>query len=159
MAAHTIKSGISSLDKILSKGIPRNNLIIIAGEAGIAKSVMLENLAYNFLNILKEPIIFVTLDKPAYAIEREMANFGWGLEPFVKKGLVRFVDCFSFRMESKQNVNYAEMIANPRDIASLTTSIFQLIDKMNMNNKEQSSLILLPNFLCLKVRRCSSMKL
>jgi len=135
MKTDVIKAGISVLDDVLPNGIPRRNMIFIAGEPGTAKSVILQHLAYNFLSTLREPIIFLTLEQPAHAIAKDMVGLGWDIEKFVNERMIKFIDCFSFRIESKQTREYIEILNNPKDMTSLTSTVFQSIDKMDMNGR------------------------
>src|SRR2546430_6546733 len=53
-----LETGIEALDRVLPKGIPRNTMMILAGELGTGKSVLMGELFFNILKKRKEPCIF-----------------------------------------------------------------------------------------------------
>src|SRR5207249_1325148 len=88
-------TGIEALDKVLPKGIPRNSMMILAGELGTGKSVLMSQLLYGVLKRRKEPCIYMTFEGPPLAVEQDMESFGWDIAPFLESGQLRFMDCFS----------------------------------------------------------------
>ncbi len=93
------ETGIEALDRVLPKGIPRNTMMILAGELGTGKSVLMGELLYNILKKRKEPCIYVNFEGPPIAVEQDMEAFSWDITPFLESGQLKFLDCFSFRME------------------------------------------------------------
>jgi len=124
-------TGIEALDKVLPKGIPRNSLTILAGELGTGKSVLMEELLWSMLR-RKEPCIFVNFEGPPIALEQDMESFGWELAPYFESGQLRFLDCFSFRMEPVETPPHAHYVKDPKDLRSVTASLFNMMEEMKM---------------------------
>src|SRR6266700_1191619 len=121
-------TGIEALDKVLPKGIPRNSMIILAGELGTGKSVLMSELLYRVLKTRKEPCIYVTFEGPPIAVEQDMESFGWDITPFLDSGQLKFIDCFSFRNEPAEVPSYIHYVKDPRDLHSLT-EMFTLVQQ------------------------------
>lgn len=122
------------MDKVLPKGIPRNSLTILAGELGTGKSVLMEELLWSMLR-RKEPCIFVNFEGPPIAVEQDMDSFGWELAPYLESGQLKFLDCFSFRMEPAESPPHAHYVKDPKDLRSVTTSLFNMMEGMKMLGK------------------------
>lgn len=122
---------IEAVDKVLPKGIPRNNLTILAGELGSGKSVIMEQLLYSILKA-KEPCIFVNFEGPPIALEQDMASFGWDITPFLKSGKLRFLDCFTFRIQPANPPPYSHLAKDPKDLRAVTSALFNMVDEMKM---------------------------
>jgi len=130
-----VKTGIPILDKALPLGIPRNNMIMILGEGGTGKSVFILQLMYERLR-RNEPCIFMCFDDAPIAIEQNAMGFNWNLREYADRGLLRFIDCYSFRMKPDKTriPKHIVYIDNPRDLHQLTQRFTGLMDEMNMNN-------------------------
>lgn len=124
--------GIEAIEKTLPKGFPRNSMTILAGELGTGKSVLMEQLLYSVLKIAKEPCIFVNFEGPPIALEQDVESFGWDITPMLKSGQMRFLDCFSFRMEPSEPAPYAHYVKDPKDLRSVTASLFTMMEEMKM---------------------------
>ncbi len=125
-------TGIDAVDKVLPKGIPRNNLTILAGELGTGKSVLMEQLLFSFLKKEKEPCVYVNFEGPPIALEQDMESFGWDITPFLKSGQLRFLDCFSFRMEPTESPPYSHYMKDPKDLHTVTAALFNMMAEMKM---------------------------
>ena len=126
-----LTTGIEAVDKVLPKGIPRNSLTILSGELGTGKSVVMEQLLWGVLK-RKEPCIFVNFEGPPIALEQDMESFGWEITPFLESGQLKFLDCFSFRMEPVETPPYAHYAKDPKDLRSVTTALFNMMEEMKM---------------------------
>lgn len=126
-----VTTGIEPLDKVLPKGIPRNSMMILAGELGTGKSVLMTELLQSLLK-RKEPCIYVNFEGPPIAVQQDVEAFGWDLSPSLESGQLRFLDCFSFRMEPKQAETNVHTVRDPRDLHSVTTALFNMMEEMNM---------------------------
>ncbi len=128
-------TGIEALDRLLPKGIPRNNLTIIAGELGAGKSVIMNQLLYSLLQA-GEPCIFVSFEGPPIVVEQDMQSFGWDVHPYLDKGQLRFLDCFSFRLEPNvQPEPFTHYVKDPKDLRSVSTALFNMMDEMEMTGR------------------------
>ncbi len=124
-------SGIEAVDKVLPNGFPRNTMSILAGELGTGKSVLLEQLLFSVLK-KSEPCIFVNFEGPPIALEQAMESFGWDITPMLKSGQLRILDCFSFRMEPSETPHYAHYVKDPKDLRSVTSALFTMMEEMRM---------------------------
>ena len=111
-------------------------MIMIVGEGGTGKSVFVLQLMYERLK-RGEPCIFMCFDDAPLAIEQNAMGFGWDLRKYADEGLLRFIDCFSFRMKPDKTKipKYITYIENPRDLHQLTQILIATMDKMGMNCK------------------------
>ncbi len=125
-------TGIDAIDKVLPKGIPRNSMTILAGELGTGKSVLMEELLYSLLKRKKEPCIYVNFEGPPIAVEQDMESFGWEITPFLESGQLKFLDCFSFRMEPTKVPSYVHYVKDPKDLHAVTTALFNMMEEMKM---------------------------
>lgn len=129
------RTGIAPLDKLLPRGIPRNNMTIIAGEIGAGKSVIMHQLLYSLLRA-GEPCLFVNFEGPTIVVEQDMQSFGWDIHPYLDKGMLRFLDCFSFRLEpSVQSDPYSHYVKDPKDLRAVSTALFSMMDEMGMTGR------------------------
>ena len=128
-------TGIEALDKVLPKGIPRNSMIILAGELGTGKSVLMSELLYRVLKTRKEPCIYVTFEGPPIAVEQDMESFGWDITPFLNSSQLKFIDCFSFRNEPAEVPSYIHYVKDPRDLHSVTSALFTMMEEMKMQGR------------------------
>jgi len=130
------KTGIKALDLSLPEGIPRNSFTLVSGEGGTGKSVLVAQLIYERLQA-GEPCIVVSLDDSPRGFMQQLTSFGWFPEPYTKKNLLHFVDCFSFRRKvSESSVpEYITVIKSPTDLDDLTERITSLVDKLGLHNR------------------------
>ena len=126
------KTGIEALDRVLPRGIPRNSMTILAGEQGTGKSVLMSQLMQNVLARQNEPCIYVNFEGPPIAVEQDMESFGWTIAPFLKSGQLKFLDCFSFRMEPTESPSYAHLVKDPRDLHAVTSALFSMMEGLEM---------------------------
>ena len=86
-----ISTGIYNLDKLMEGGILKNSTNMIVGGSGSGKSIF----ATQFLieGIKKgEKCLYVTFEEKKESFYKNMANFGWELEEYEKKGLFTFLE-------------------------------------------------------------------
>ncbi|MBS7641060.1 MAG: KaiC domain-containing protein [Candidatus Bathyarchaeia archaeon] len=94
MAIERIQTGIPGFDEILNGGIPKRNVVLLAGGPGTGKSILGYQYLYNGL-IRKEPGVFVALEEHPVQVRLSMTQFGWDITPFEEKGLFALVDAFT----------------------------------------------------------------
>jgi KaiC/GvpD/RAD55 family RecA-like ATPase len=123
---------IDVLRDLLPDGIPRNDLILLLGEAGTGKSFVMLELLYKILSVHREPCVFVNIDDPYLSVEQHAASLGWDLYEFEKSGLLKFLDCFSYRMGTRTVPAYVKVVPDPKDLRALTSFLLELLDEMQM---------------------------
>src|SRR5438046_3548068 len=87
---------------------------------------------YNSLQKRKEPCVYVNFEGPPIAVEQDMEAFGWDITPYLESGQLKFLDCFSFRMEPTQVPPYVHYVKDPRDLHSVTSALFSIMEEMKM---------------------------
>jgi KaiC/GvpD/RAD55 family RecA-like ATPase len=131
----SITTGIEALDRVLPNGIPRNTMMILAGELGTGKSVLMSELLYSILRKRKEPCVYMTFEGPPIAVMQDMDAFGWDIRPFLETGQLRFIDCFSFRMEPTSTPAHTHYVKDPRDLHSVTSALYSIMEEMKMSGR------------------------
>jgi len=131
-----ISFGISVLDTIVKEGYPRKSLVLLVGEGGIGKSVFLVLLAKHRLS-LNEPALYVCLDNDPSSVAETFESFEVNVDYYVKKGLLGFIDCYSFRISTvyRENYSYVLKVADPRDLNYLSQVIVEAVAELSMNNR------------------------
>ncbi|KYC45488.1 MAG: hypothetical protein APG12_01040 [Candidatus Methanofastidiosum methylothiophilum] len=128
-----IKTDIQLLDDLIIRGIPRDSFIVLLGEGGTGKSAILGELCYNFLK-KGEPVIYVALDNSPPSVFSDIKSLGWDLTPFCEKGLLRFLDCYSFRMKADYDEKCVTVLREPDDLPNFTDKLVSLMDELKMND-------------------------
>jgi KaiC/GvpD/RAD55 family RecA-like ATPase len=91
-------SGIKSLDELIEGGFPRPSLIGLIGEVESRKTTLCYHIAWNALQ-RGSCVLHYSIDQSSDDVIAEMAQFGWNVEPYIKKGILQFVDVFSRGMQ------------------------------------------------------------
>lgn len=79
-----VKVGVGGVDRILEGGIPKNNLVMIAGNCGTGKTTFA--LQYLIEGVKKgESGVFVSLEESPERLRRNAKLFGWDLEKMEKE--------------------------------------------------------------------------
>lgn len=90
VSAEKISSGIPSLDEMLGgKGLYKGSSVLVSGKAGTGKT----SIAAYFAKAAcerKERCLFLAFEESPEQIMRNMRSINLDLEPFVKKGLLKF---------------------------------------------------------------------
>lgn len=130
------KTGIKALDLSLPEGVPHNAFILLSGESGTGKSVLLAQLIYERVK-QGEPCILVCLDDSPHGFMQQLTSFGWFPEPYLQKNLLHFIDCYSYRLNPDESSmpSYITYVRAPTDLHSLQTKIAEVADKLGMHNR------------------------
>ena len=127
-----IKTDIQLLDDLIIDGLPRDSFIVLLGEGGTGKSAILGELCYKFLK-RGEPVIYVALDNSPHSVFSDIKSLGWDVTNFCEKGLLRFLDCYSFRMKAGFEDKCITVLREPGDLPNFTDKLVSLMDELNMN--------------------------
>ena len=118
------------IDSLLPDGIPRNSFILLFGEGGTGKSVALTQAAGNRIR-LGEPCIFVTFDDSPSSIINNFIRLGYEIRPALTNGLLRIVDCFSFRARMPPKPSDGiKLVQNPKNYHELTGTLLSTAEGM-----------------------------
>lgn len=94
LAIERVLTGIPGFDKILNGGMPKRNVVLLAGGPGTGKSIFGYQYLYNGLT-KKEPGAFVALEEHPVQVRLSMAQFGRDVSSYEDKGLFALVDAFT----------------------------------------------------------------
>jgi KaiC/GvpD/RAD55 family RecA-like ATPase len=86
-----VSIGVSGLDEMLGGGFPRNRIVLVRGGPGSGKTTLCMQFVLDGVR-KNEQGIYVTLEEPVDLVRENMRVFGWNLEDYEEKGLLRLVD-------------------------------------------------------------------
>lgn len=91
-----VTTGIESLDMLLNGGLAKASTTLLIGPAGTLKSYIGQQFIYAGLMNGEMCLYVGTLESQSDFEDHLKLNFGWDVKPFVKKGLLKFVDLSHF---------------------------------------------------------------
>ncbi|MEM3134962.1 MAG: ATPase domain-containing protein, partial [Candidatus Bathyarchaeia archaeon] len=94
MAIERVLTGIPGFDEILNGGIPKRNVVLLAGGPGTGKSIFGYQYLFNGL-VRNQPGVLVALEEHPVQIRLSMAQFGWDIVPYEERGKFAMVDAFT----------------------------------------------------------------
>ncbi len=112
-----VVTGIPGFDEILNGGIPRRNVVLLAGGPGTGKSIL--GYQYLFNGVKKgERGILVALEEHPVQIRISMSQFGWDVSEYEETGEFAVVDAFTAGIgEAAKREKY--VVRSPDDFQSL----------------------------------------
>src|SRR5436189_156357 len=81
-----LKTGIKGLDEVLFGGVPRGNIILVAGTAGTGKTTLGVEFVYRGAREFNEPGVIVLFEVAPDKLIRDAAFFGWDLRELERDG-------------------------------------------------------------------------
>lgn len=95
LSKERLSTGIKGLDNITEGGYLRGSANLLSGSSGTGKTIIgtqfiMEGLKNN------EPGVIVSLEEDAVQLRENAKNFGWPLEEFEKKNLLKIISCSDF---------------------------------------------------------------
>ncbi|MEM2809963.1 MAG: ATPase domain-containing protein, partial [Candidatus Methanomethylicia archaeon] len=124
-----VKTGIPGLDEILKGGVPRRNVILLAGGPGTGKTIMGQQFLYYGLKI-GEPGIYVALEEHPVQVRINMQQFDWDVKEYEEQGKFAIIDAFTAGIgEAAKREKY--VVPSPDDFPTLTDLIRQAIRDIN----------------------------
>lgn len=117
MPIERVVTGIPGLDEILNGGIPRRNVVLLAGGPGTGKTILAQQFLFKGLE-MGEPGVFVALEEHPVQVRINMAQFGWDVRSYEERGVFGMVDCFTGGIgEAAKREKY--VVKDPSDIRLL----------------------------------------
>lgn len=86
-------TGVSGFDEMLGGGLQDGKVVLVCGGPGAGKTILIVQCMIQALK-RGEPCVFATLEEPLTSIKKNMINFGWDLDEWEKKGLLKTLDLF-----------------------------------------------------------------
>jgi len=94
MVIDRVLTGIPGFDEIVNGGIPKRNVILLAGGPGTGKSIFGYQYLYNGL-VRNQSGVLVALEEHPVQIRLSMSQFGWDVSSYEEKGKFALVDAFT----------------------------------------------------------------
>jgi KaiC/GvpD/RAD55 family RecA-like ATPase len=91
-----VSTGISGLDKLIG-GYPKGSCVLISGTAGTGKTIFALHLAQASCAAGKKAV-YVAIEEKRSNLITQASMFGWDLDAYEKKGLLKFVSVLESRM-------------------------------------------------------------
>ncbi|MCR6669455.1 MAG: KaiC domain-containing protein [archaeon YNP-WB-040] len=124
-----VKTGIPGLDEILNGGIPRRNVVLLAGGPGTGKTIMGQQFLYYGLKN-NEPGVYVALEEHPVQVRINMQQFGWDVKDYEDEGKFAVIDAFTAGIgEAAKREKY--VVPSPDDFPTLTDLVRQAIRDLN----------------------------
>src|ERR1700694_4826929 len=86
-----IQTGIYGLDQIFLGGIPKGNLILVEGAAGVGKSLLGVEFIYRGITEHDEPGIIVVFETSPKKLIRDATGLGWNLEELQQQNKLKII--------------------------------------------------------------------
>lgn len=80
------RTGIPGMDDLVDGGIPRGNLVVLAGDPGSGKTCFCLEFLFNGITKYNEPGIFISLEETEEDTLRDAREFGWDFKKFIDEG-------------------------------------------------------------------------
>lgn len=121
--ANKAPTGIAYLDALLYGGLKRGEVYLVAGEAGLGKTIF----SLKFLKTgadMGETGIYISVDEPSEDVKRGAYEaLGWDLDAYEKQNKVVVYDFRThFKLYSKEG---ASLTLDPRDVAKMIVDVIQ----------------------------------
>ena len=126
MPTEWIKLGIQLLDKLLPRGLSRRSFMLLAGEGGAGKSLIVQLIAGNMLN-RGEKVVYVCLDDDPESIVENMESRGIEARRYVAQGRLLFIDGYGARYGLESEDYVAEKLST-LDTHAAAATIQRLVD-------------------------------
>ncbi len=112
-----VKTGIPGMDEVLHGGIPKRNVVLLAGGPGTGKSIFGQQYLWNGLQ-RGEPGVFVALEEHPVQVRINMSQFGWDVRRYEQEGIFAMVDAFTGGIgEAAKRERY--VVRDPSDVGLL----------------------------------------
>jgi KaiC/GvpD/RAD55 family RecA-like ATPase len=90
-------TGVAALDALLPQGYPANSFVLLSGDQGLRHRELQAELVWRTL-ARGEPAVVVTFVDPAVAVVEQFLTLGWNVLPFLERGDLQIIDCFTSRL-------------------------------------------------------------
>ncbi|MEM0001792.1 MAG: ATPase domain-containing protein [Desulfurococcaceae archaeon] len=119
---------------ILPNGIPRNSLVVLAGEGGSGKSVIMAHVVKDALSA-EEPVIYVALDDDPQTVLSQLTAFKVNAEGLCNEKKLLIIDGFSYLVKPRKTSFCVEEEIQPDNPDSIISTLIKVTDKHRVENK------------------------
>jgi circadian clock protein KaiC len=103
-----VKTGIKGLDELFGGGIPRGNVVVVAGSAGTGKTTMGVEFVYRGASEFEEPGMIVLFEVSPDKLAHDAAQFGWNLAELERAGKLKII--FTTRQVFQEEMQQADSL-------------------------------------------------
>jgi circadian clock protein KaiC len=103
-----VTTGVRGLDELFAGGIPRGNIVLLAGAAGTGKTTLGVEFIYRGASEHDEPGIIVLFEVAPDKTIQDAAQFGWDLPALERAGKLRII--FTTRQVFRQEMQQADSL-------------------------------------------------
>jgi len=131
-----VKTGIKGLDEVLFGGIPRGNIILVAGTAGTGKTTLGVEFVYRGARQFNEPGVIVLFEVAPDKLIRDAALFGWDLSALERDRRLKMI--FTTRQLFQQELRRADspLLAEAAEIGAQRIFVDGLIRLPESNDAD-----------------------
>lgn len=119
----TSLQGFEHLEQLMGGHLPRATSILLLGDPGSGKTVLSHQLLWDELESGKQCTLLSYDAFPEDVVSR-MREFGWDIIPYVRKGRLKILDCYSGLTGEGQGA-----IRDPSDLTELNIQVTSFITK------------------------------
>ena len=140
-------TGISGLDELLNGGIPRGNIILVAGTPGAGKTTMAAKFIYEGLK-RGEPGVYLSFLESKADFLKFMKLLGMDFEPYLRNGTFRFIEGLqstTFEAARENLIEFLETVARigaKRVVIDSITAITQMTTLRGARELVKNALVL-----------------
>ncbi|MFW6014090.1 MAG: ATPase domain-containing protein [Nanoarchaeota archaeon] len=114
------------LNRSLGGGMPNNSLILIEGEDGAGKSILVQRLAYGLLEHQKT-VTYISTELNTKGFLEQMASLSYDVKFYLLDGQLMFVPMFPFMGNTMLKENFLDRLLKTRKIFDNEIIIFDTI--------------------------------
>lgn len=96
-----LSTGVDGLDALI-RGYPKGRTILVSGESGAGKTIF----GLQFLNACCKSgmtCVYITTEERLEDLKAQAMSFGWNLDEYVHRGLLRIIDALERRMSKMED--------------------------------------------------------
>lgn len=131
-----IEIDVDLIKFILPSGIPRNSFVILAGEGGTGKSILVNSIVKFFVSS-GEPVVYVDYDDDPATILHQFRTLGLDPVEAHSRGLLFLIDGFSYMVKGYKPPKPVFVVEedDPRDIDSTITKYIKVLDANGVRDR------------------------